>query len=124
MKRRCNNTADQYFVSYGHRGISVCERWQRFEHFYADMGPRPSSKHTLDRIDSDGNYEPKNCRWALQVEQQNNRRNNLWFEHDGRRQTMAQWARELNMDQRLLRYHLVKKQRSVADVAAARNKRA
>lgn len=72
MLARCNNPNDRSFNHYGGRGIRVCARWKSYEHFLADMGPRPDKSLTLDRIDVNGDYEPSNCRWAtLSVQQQN-----------------------------------------------------
>lgn len=90
MRRRCSSPRHHKFKYYGGRGIRVCERWQRFENFLADMGPRPSRAHTVDRIDTNGHYEPCNCRWATPVEQQNNRRNNKLIEFRGQRMTVRQ----------------------------------
>lgn len=74
MHRRCIYPCHEQFRNYGGRGIKVCSRWQSFDAFLADMGPRPSPKHSIDRIDNDGNYEPNNCRWALPAEQSLNKR--------------------------------------------------
>jgi hypothetical protein len=80
MKQRCRNPNNPAYPSYGGRGITVCERWNSFENFYADMGPRPSPQHSIDRWpNNDGNYEPGNCRWATKSEQNENRRpRHLW----------------------------------------------
>jgi len=78
MKTRCYRPTYKQFGDYGGRGIRVCDRWKvSFENFFADMGSKPSRAHTLDRIDTDKDYEPTNCRWATRKEQQNNRRNTL-----------------------------------------------
>ena len=75
MKQRCYNENKEDYKYYGGRGISVCNRWfTSFENFYADMGDRPCSKHSLDRIDNNCNYKPSNCKWSTVTEQRLNRR--------------------------------------------------
>lgn len=74
MKQRCLNPNTKEYKWYGARGIRVCERWMKFENFLKDMGRRPKGL-TLDRKNTDGNYEPTNCRWASMKVQENNRRN-------------------------------------------------
>lgn len=73
MMQRCRNTRCERYPRYGGRGIAVCERWNSAAAFLADMGPRPSQDHSLDRIDNEGNYEPANCRWATRSMQQQNK---------------------------------------------------
>jgi hypothetical protein len=78
MKVRCSDKRTNGFDLYGGRGIKVCDRWLRFDNFLADMGERPEGK-TLDRINSDGNYEPSNCRWSTPREQSRNRKDNRFL---------------------------------------------
>lgn len=87
----------KHFANYGGRGIKICDRWNVFENFLADMGARPVG-HTLDRVDNDGDYEPGNCKWSTRREQQNNRRVNHRLTAFGRTQTLTEWARERGMN--------------------------
>src|SRR6516225_8478332 len=94
MIERCSREKNPFYKDYGGRGISVCDRWKDFANFLADVGEPPKGM-SLDRYpDCDGNYEPSNCRWATNNEQQNNRRNNRRIEIDGETKTVADWCRD------------------------------
>lgn len=109
IKQRCNNPNNDGFYLYGGRGIKVCQRWMdSFEAFYHDMGERPSSRHQIDRIDSNGNYEPGNCRWATSAEQLRNTRRTRLLTFNGRTQCLADWATEVRIDKRTLQHRIVK----------------
>ncbi|HEX5426540.1 MAG TPA: hypothetical protein VFW94_23535 [Candidatus Acidoferrales bacterium] len=91
MRQRCTNPKNQDWEHYGGRGIRVCERWENFDNFLADMGKKPRGK-SIDRRDTDGDYEPGNCLWATQREQCRNKRNNRVIEWRGQKRTMTEWA--------------------------------
>jgi len=101
MKARCLNKNSAMYKHYGGRGITVCPEWlgrRGFARFFADVGWRPSAKHSLDRIDPNGNYEPGNVRWATPEEQQRNRRNNRWLTKDGQTKVLVEWEGILGID--------------------------
>ncbi len=112
MKNRCYNRRVQAYPRYGGRGITVCERWMNsFEAFFADLGPRPSEQHSIERIDSNGPYSPENCRWATATEQYVNRRQpSNWrvIEFNGRSMPTARWAREAGLNHRTLYNRLIR----------------
>jgi hypothetical protein len=110
MRERCLNPNNIRYDRYGGRGITICARWyygeaglSGFACFCADMGPKQSPRHTLDRIDNDGNYEPGNCRWATPREQANNSRRNHFITMAGRTLSLADWSRQLNFPYNELR---------------------
>lgn len=96
MRARCERPSHVQYYLYGGRGIKVCERWSSFENFLADMGPRPDGM-SIDRKDSNGNYEPGNCRWATALEQARNTRRNRYLEFNGERKSLPEWADEYGM---------------------------
>lgn len=104
MRSRCTNPSRPHYDRYGGRGIAVCPEWSSFEQFYADMGPRPSPTHTVDRIDNDGPYSAENCRWATKSQQQRNRSDSIILTHQGRTMTISDWAEELGMKRNTLGY--------------------
>ncbi len=98
MKERCTNSGHKQWHDYGGRGVTVCEKWAKsFEAFLADMGPKPTTRHQIDRIDCDRGYEPSNCRWVTPIVNANNKRSNRRVEFGGRTQTLAEWGREIGV---------------------------
>lgn len=107
MRSRCSNPRRQFFGRYGGRGITVCDRWtDSFEAFVADMGPRPSPAHSLDRIDVNGNYEPGNCRWATALEQVYNRSVTVAVDAFGMTGTLLEWSALCGLRPAMLRDRL------------------
>jgi hypothetical protein len=94
----CDAKAKYYFD----KGVVVCERWLiSFDNFLSDMGRAPTKEHTLDRYPNpNGNYEPGNCRWALIVEQNRNRRNCIIIEYKGEKKTLKEWTDQLSINYR------------------------
>lgn len=95
IKDRCYNPNRPEYSRYGARGIKMCDEWKSdFTAFYRDMGLRPSANHSIERINTDGDYEPSNCRWATRIEQQNNMRKNVHVEYGGEVLTLGQlWSK-------------------------------
>lgn len=93
MIDRTTNANNKSWDMYGGRGITMCERWRDFENFLADIGPKPSPQHSIDRIDNNGNYTPENCRWATASQQNNNTRGNVRFTFYGKDRTVAEWSK-------------------------------
>lgn len=107
MRTRCTNLNTPGWANYGGRGIEVCERWQSFENFLADMGPCPTG-FSIEREDNDGNYEPSNCVWADRTTQSRNTRKNRRIEFNGVTKILKDWAHDLGIDQASLRQRLDK----------------
>lgn len=112
MRKRCRATTSGDAKNYALRGISVCDQWNDattgFITFFSDMGQRPSSKHSIERIDNNGNYEPRNCRWATKHEQSRNTRRNILITHDGTTLTLQDWAPRLGVSRSTIERRIAK----------------
>ena len=107
MISRCENPNTPGYEHYGGRGIKVCDRWRKsVENFYADMGPRPSALHSLDRVNVNGHYEPSNCRWALPKIQRRNTRSNHKVQINGWTMTLAEAAEKSLLPYNTILYRL------------------
>lgn len=112
VKTRCYDPNHIKFEHYGGRGVRVCERWlckTGFENFIADMGPRPAGKYVIDRVDTNGDYCPENCKWNTRRESDRNKRNNRRIVYQGRDILIIDLADELGMSRGLLLYRLKSK---------------
>jgi hypothetical protein len=109
MNARCTQPSNPAFKYYQSNGITICERWRKFENFLADMGERPGLEFSIDRHPNKmGDYEPGNCRWATKQEQANNRVTNKIFTYKGREMTFADLVRETGLDKEFLRHRLLR----------------
>lgn len=106
MKSRCCNPTANNFERYGGRGIIVCDRWKSFSLFFEDMGSRPSQKHSIERIDNEGNYTPENCRWATAKEQANNTRRTVWLTYNGETRVLTDWSQHLRISKDVIKQRL------------------
>jgi len=98
-KARVSNPNTDGYEHYGGRGIKMCDRWlESYQNFLSDIGRKPTPKHTLERKDVNGDYEPANCIWATMSEQNNNRRDTERITRNGRSMTVTQWCRELDLN--------------------------
>jgi len=105
MRQRCMNPNNPGYKNYGDRGITVCERWDKFENFYEDMGERPKGM-SIDRRDNNGNYCPENCSWDTRKNQSRNTRRTILIEYQGKTQCMKAWSEELGIKYMTLWYRL------------------
>lgn len=106
MRERCSSPKHIEYARYGGRGIRVCERWDSFENFLADMGRRPSLEHSIERDDTNGHYEPDNCRWATRSEQARNKRTSIVLTHNGETHHVLEWAKKLHLSINTIRMRL------------------
>ncbi len=97
MLERCTTPTNHKYKDYGGRGIKVCRRWEKFENFLADMGPRPEGA-TLGRIENDGDYEPGNCRWETATSQSRNRRNTARYLYNGTLATVTEHCERIGLN--------------------------
>lgn len=101
IKNRCYNKNNKHYNKYGGRGITMCDRWKNgihgLENFISDMGERPSSKHSIDRIDNNKGYNSYNCKWATQKQQCRNKRNNISITYKEETKTLTEWSEILKL---------------------------
>lgn len=92
MLGRCYHQGNASYKRYGGMGVTVCQRWRKFENFLADMGPRPGPEYSIDRIDNTKGYAPSNCRWATRKEQARNRTSSVFATYNGVTRNATEWA--------------------------------
>lgn len=115
MRQRCLNANHPKYHRYGGRGITICKRWNDFWLFLQDMGQRPSSDYSIERVNNDGNYEPDNCVWKLLSDQQQNTSKTMFLTFNGMTKTLREWAMYLGTTRNRI-YNQLHRGRSVEDV--------
>jgi len=108
MKSRCQDIKNQDYHRYGGRGITVCKEWEIYENFLADMGRRPSSAHSLDRIENNSGYHKGNCKWSTKIEQNRNKRNNRLIEYQQKIITLSELSEKTGIPPDIITYRLKK----------------
>jgi len=108
MKSRCLNSNNIFYHNYGGRGITVCKEWLDFKKFYIDMGNKPDSTYSIDRVDVNGNYELSNCRWASKNIQDRNKRNSVYLIYKNKKYILTDLAKKFNLNQQTLKSRLNK----------------
>jgi hypothetical protein len=106
MRQRCNNPNSSNAETHYNRGIKICKSWDKFENFLKDMGQPPTNKHTIERINNDGNYEPENCKWATRREQAYNRRSTRFITFKGKTKPLKKWCIDLGFNFRTIQTRL------------------
>lgn len=106
MKARCRNKASPSYARYGAKGVTLCDEWENFEIFYADMGNPPTSIHSIDRIDGTKGYFKDNCKWSTPTEQANNRKTNIHITYNGETKTISEWARKTGLSKECINHRL------------------
>lgn len=106
IKDRCLNPRNKMYAYYGGRGITVCDRWFKFNNFLEDIGRRPSKSHSIDRIDNNKGYYKENCRWATRGQQAFNRRSNRIITAFGSSKPLTVWARETGLHYVCIQFRL------------------
>lgn len=106
MMQRCHDKNASNYKHYGARGIRVCQRWHSFSAFLTDMGKCPGKSMTLDRLDNELPYQPNNCRWTTQAEQNRNRSNCVQITFGGVTRNVTDWAAAAGMTANALHMRL------------------
>lgn len=120
MRQRCQNKSRNNYARYGGRGINVCDRWNKFDNFLADMG-EPNAEQSIDRINNDGNYEPSNCRWATRIEQMRNTSTSLLITIGSETLTRGEWGRRFGITGHSISHRLSKGWTTEQAVKAPKN---